>query len=164
MTPELHRPVAVERIGPAGLDVRVEATAAECIVLAQRMNLPAVESLRCEFHLAWDPSGTLQARGHLLAEVVQTCVLSLDDFTATVREDFVIRCVRSGEETEDVDPESLDEVGYEDGVLDLGEMAAEQLALALDPYPHAPGASLPEFDVEPGAQPFAALEALKRRH
>ena len=42
MSPELHRPIAIDRIGAAGLDVLVEATAAECAALAQRMKLPAV--------------------------------------------------------------------------------------------------------------------------
>ncbi len=41
MTPELHRPVAVERVGPNGLDVTVEAGAEECARLARRLNLPA---------------------------------------------------------------------------------------------------------------------------
>ncbi len=52
--------------------------------------------------------------------------------------------------------------------IDLGEAVAQQLAIALDPYPRAPEAALPE---EPragagGARaaegPFAALESLKR--
>ena len=38
----------------------------------------------------------------------------------------------------------------------------EQLALALDPYPRAPGAELPEIEAEPEAHQFAALGALKR--
>ncbi len=54
------------------------------------------------------------------------------------------------------------------GGIDLGEAVAQQLALALEPYPRAPGAALPE---EPCARtggaraaegPFAALESLKR--
>ena len=51
MTPELHRPIAIERVGSAGLDVMVEAGAAECAAVAQRMNLPAVLALTCRFHL-----------------------------------------------------------------------------------------------------------------
>lgn len=162
MTPELHRPVAVERIGPAGLDVRVEASATECAALARRMNLPAVRSLTCRFHLARDASGTLVAHGHLFAQVVQTCVISLEDFAATVEEPFTVRCVPEGQETEDPDPEALDETTYADGVLDLGEAAAEQLALALDPYPRAPGAELPEMKSVPDPHRIAAFGALKR--
>jgi hypothetical protein len=48
--------------------------------------------------------------------------------------------------------------------IDLGEAVAQQLALALDPYPRAPGAALPEdLRAETGAEsPFAVLERLKR--
>jgi hypothetical protein len=164
MRPELHRPLAVERIRPAGLDFVVEASDDECAALARRMSLPAVLSLTCRFHLQQDLAKTVMAHGHLVVRVMQTCVVSLDDFTTTVEERFTIRCVPAGEESDDPDPETLDEVQYVDGIVDLGEAAAEQLALALDPYPRAPGAALP--DVQPEAEPhqFAALAALKHRH
>jgi hypothetical protein len=51
--------------------------------------------------------------------------------------------------------------------LDLGEALAEQLALALDPYPRAPGASLAaaedEEDESPARGPFAGLAPLRKR-
>jgi hypothetical protein len=81
-----------------------------------------------------------------------------------VEERFSVRCVPAGEETDDTDPETLDEIGYQDGMLDLGEAAAEQLALALDPYPRAPDAVLPEIDDTGDARPFSALSDLKWRH
>ena len=151
MIPELHRPLAVDRVGPAGFDVIVEASAAECAALAQRMHLPAVLALTCAFHLERDMPAALIAYGHLVARVVQTCVVSLEDFTATIDERFVVRCVPEGEESDDPDPEAPDEITYADGMLDLGEAAAEQLALALDPYPRAPGAVLPDIPDEPEA-------------
>jgi hypothetical protein len=164
VTPELHRPVAPDRVGGAGLHCTVEATADECAALAQRMNLPAVLSLSCRFHLEREPGGTLMARGHLVARVVQTCVLSLDDFIATVEERFEVRCVAAGTESDDPDPEAQDEFIYAEGVIDLGEAATEQFALALDPYPRAPGAVLPDIEGEPEPYPLAGLEALRRRH
>jgi len=57
-----------------------------------------------------------------------------------------------------------------DGWIDLGELAAEQLGLALDPYPRKPDAEVPaEWKAEPAPEPvadqrpnpFAALEKLK---
>ena len=45
--------------------------------------------------------------------------------------------------------------------IDLGEAVAQQLAIALDPYPRAPGAALPEEPRAAGG-PFAALKSLKR--
>jgi uncharacterized metal-binding protein YceD (DUF177 family) len=164
MTPELRRPILVERIGRAGLDVSVEASTTECSALARRVNLPAVLSLTCRFRLEQETADTMIARGHLVAEVVQTCVVSLEDFPATVDERFTVRCVPEGKESEDVDPLALDEITYADGVLDLGEAAAEQLALALDPYPRAPDAVLPEIEAEADPHQFAALGALKRQN
>jgi uncharacterized metal-binding protein YceD (DUF177 family) len=164
MIPELHRPIAIERVGPSGLDVMVEASAAECAALARRMDVPAVLSLACRFHLQREIAGTLLARGHLVARLVRTCVVSLDDFATTVEERFAVRCVPEGEESDDVDPSAPDEIVYGDGTIDLGEATAEQLALALDPYPRAPDAVLPDVLDEPDVQPFAALEALRRRH
>jgi hypothetical protein len=162
MTGELHRPLAVERIGAAGLDFDVEANQAECGALAARMQLPEIHSLTCHFHLLHESGDSIIAHGHLVARVVQTCVVSLEDFAATVDERFVIRFVPDGQESDDPDPEALDELPYGDGLIDLGETAAEQLALAIDPYPRAPGAVLPAAEVEAEPHPFAALSALKR--
>lgn len=164
MIPELHRPMAIDRVGPAGLDVLVEANAAECSALAERMHLPAILSLRCDFHLEWDAAGALIASGHLKARVVQTCVVTLEDFPAAIDERFTVRCVPEGEESFDADPAALDEITYRDGTLDLGEAAAEQLALALDPYPRALGAVLPDIPEDAEENPFAALGRLRRQH
>jgi uncharacterized metal-binding protein YceD (DUF177 family) len=164
MIAELSRPLAVERVGRAGLDLLVEASRDECAALARRMNLPTVLSLSCRFHLEQDSAATLSARGHLVARVVQTCVVSLEDFTTIVEELFVLRLVSSGTESDNPDPEEPDEIPYDDGIVDLGEVAAEQLALALDPYPRAPGAVLPEIEIDAEAGQFASLSALKRRH
>jgi hypothetical protein len=164
MKPELHRPIAIDRIGPTGLDVTVEANTAECSALARRMNLPAVLALTCRFHIERDTAGTLMAYGDLAARVVQTCVVSLEEFVATTEECFTVRCVPDGEESVDPDPEAPDEITYADGTLDVGEAAAEQLALALDPYPHAPDAILPDIADDAEAHPFARLAAFRRRN
>jgi uncharacterized metal-binding protein YceD (DUF177 family) len=164
MIPELHRPLAIARVGPAGLDVTVEASAAECLALARRMGLPAVLALTCRFRLERDTAETLLAHGHLVARVAQTCVVSAEDFTSTIEERFTVRCVPAGHESDDADPMALDEIPYADGTLNLGEAAAEQLALALDPYPRAPDAVLPNLPEDSEKPPFATLRALRRPH
>jgi uncharacterized metal-binding protein YceD (DUF177 family) len=160
MTPEFHRPVSLDRIGTQGLDLTVEATATECAALAERMNLPAVLALVCAFHLIREGRDVVLARGALRARVSQTCVVSLDDFEAPVEEVFQVCFVPSGEETDDIDPESDDEIPFEGNSIDLGEAAAEQLGLALDPYPRMPGVELPEVADDPQPHPFAALRRL----
>jgi uncharacterized metal-binding protein YceD (DUF177 family) len=160
MTLEFHRPLSLERIGPQGLDLTVEATSAECAALAVRMNLPAVVAVSCAFHLIHDGRDVVLARGSLRAKVTQTCVVSLDDFDAPVEEVFQVCFVPAGHETDDMDPESDDEIPFEGNVIDLGEAAAEQLGLALDPYPRMPGVEMPAIDDESEQQPFAALRRL----
>lgn len=162
MTPELYRPVATETIGPEGLSVLVETNEAERAALAKRFGLPAIRALRCRFDLRGLSGGTFVAGGHLEASLVQVCVVSLEEFDATLAERFVVHFVPEGCLSDDPDPESADEIAYERGVIDLGEATAEQLALALDPYPRRHGAAVAGQEETGPANPFAALAALRR--
>jgi uncharacterized metal-binding protein YceD (DUF177 family) len=162
MTPEFSRPLPIERIGPAGLDISVEANAGELVVLAKRLRLPAVGALSCHFRLRPAPGGAIAAEGWLAATVTQTCVVSLEDFDAPVADHFTLRFVPEGTEAEEVDPDSEDEIPFADRVIDLGEAATEQLALDLDPWPRKPGAVLPAGEEDSSAPPFAALTRLRR--
>jgi uncharacterized metal-binding protein YceD (DUF177 family) len=159
---EFHRPVALDRITTHGLDLTLEANDAECAALAGRMKLPAVHALTCEFHLIHESRDVVLARGYLRARVTHTCVVSLEDFETDVEEGFQVRFVPSGEEADDIDPESDDEIPFEGNQIDLGEAAAEQLGLALDPYPRMPGAELPDAEVGVEPHPFARLAGLRR--
>jgi uncharacterized metal-binding protein YceD (DUF177 family) len=164
MKAELYRPLAVDKIGQAGLDVRVEASTAECSALASRMRLPAILCVACDFHLKRQAAGHVTARGRLSARLVQTCVISLEEFETIVREDFTIRFVENGRESQEIDLESDDEVPFQNGVLDLGEAAAQQLALSLDPYPRLPEAVVPEQDSELAESELTQFAAPRLRH
>jgi uncharacterized metal-binding protein YceD (DUF177 family) len=157
MTHEFSRRLAVERIGPAGHDITIEADAADLAGLAARLQLPAVNALTCRFRLRPAQNGTFVAEAWLDAVVMQTCVVSLDAFSAPVSDHFVIRFVSAGSESDDIDPDSDDEIPYSDGVIDLGEAAVEQLALALDPWPRKTDATLPTAAPDEPASPFSTL-------
>ena len=165
--PELHRPLALDRIAPHGLTMVVTATPEECAALAVRLRIQAVHALSCRFHLHKLPGGKVAAEGALRARITQTCVVSLDEFTADLTERFAVRFVPSGTETDDdlaaSDLEAEDEIPYDGVFIDPGEAAAEQLALALDPYPRKPDATLPETAADPDISPFAALAARRRK-
>jgi uncharacterized metal-binding protein YceD (DUF177 family) len=164
MTPEFSRPLPIESAS-LPRDVSVAASPAECAALAARFSLPDIQSLSCRFHLTDAPGELIAATGLLLAEITQVCVVTLEEFTATIHEQFAVNFVPSDQLTDDIDPEAIDEIPFENGVIDLGETAAEQLALSLDPYPHKPGAVLDEADDRTvGVEhPFAALSAWKRQ-
>ncbi len=156
MTPELHRPVAIDRIGAHGLDVEISANADELAALAARLRLPAIGELVCRFRLR-RIGGVIAAEGQLRARLTQVCVVTLDEFEQGVSEDFTVHFVPAGEEDEDPDPDAVDQIPYAGNAIDLGETAVEQLALALDPYPRKPGAELADPDEADAANPFAAL-------
>jgi len=165
ITSEFHHSVLLDRIGPAGLDVAIKASHAQCAALADRMQVPVVHALICRFHLVREDRDHVAARGHLLARITQTCVVSMEDFETDVEERFQVRFVPAGEETDLIDPEADDDLPYDGNTIDLGEAAAQQLGLAIDPYPRMPGAELPEEKEatnEPPPHPFAALGSLRK--
>jgi uncharacterized metal-binding protein YceD (DUF177 family) len=160
VTPELSRPFAVARVGE-GASFDVEAKAQELEPVARRMGLERLCSLRCHFELQRDGGGAVRARGTLRALVVHMCVVTLEPFEAEVAEDFALRFVPDGQESQEIDVEAEDEIPYSGGTIDLGEAACEQLALALDPFPRKPGATWGDMteQEEVASGPLAALRA-----
>ncbi len=162
MTPEFSRVANIARLPPEGREERLVATGAECAALARRFAIPAVNRLEAVLLIRHEPGGTAAVSGRLSAEVVQDCVVTLEPVTQMVEEAVALRIVPAGHEPSE-DPEAPDEIEADGDSVDLGEAVAEQLALALDPYPRAPGAALPGEGAADGpAGPFAALNALRR--
>ncbi len=159
---ELPRPLPLGLVGTAGRRETITATPAECAALAARFGIPAVAALRAVIDLSPDEDGSVLARGRLEARVTQACVVTLEPVEQAVAEDFTLRFLPGGREPDD-GPEEIDEIPTGPGdVADLGEALAEQLALALDPYPRAPGAEMPDEAREAASSPFAGLAALRR--
>ena len=128
--------------------------------MAARLSLAAVRQLCCTFDLHPAGAGAVLAIGKLRARVTQNCVVSLEPFETDIAENFQVRFVPAGTETDDFDLDADDEIPYQGAALDLGEAAVEQLALALEPFPRKPGAELPKAQEE-AAGPFAALARLR---
>ncbi|WP_298162427.1 YceD family protein [Acidocella sp.] len=138
-------------------------------ILAARFDLVSLSALKGVFTLAHERGGVIGGRLDMTARLIQRCVVTLEPFEAEIAETAELRFVpashhapRGDEDEEDLTPETLegpDEIPYENDLLDLGAALAEQLALALDPYPRAPGATLPSDAHDDSANPFAALKA-----
>jgi uncharacterized metal-binding protein YceD (DUF177 family) len=160
--PEFSRPLALGRVGPEGRREVLEADAAEREALARRFGIPSIERFRAELVLRPEPGGAVCAEGRLEAELVQSCVVTLEPVPQHVEEPVALRFLPGGQEPGE-GPEDIDEVETVNGTADLGEALAEQLALALDPYPRAPGATLPEEATDTSVNPLAALGRLRDR-
>lgn len=167
--PEFSRPVRINTLGSEPRGQRVEADEAEREALAKRFDLPGIARLAAEALLVRDGLDVV-AEGCIEAEVTQSCVAT--GVPVETRIDAPFRLVfrpppeqgRPDEEIE-LSGSELDTVFYEGDAIDLGEAAAETLALALDPYPRAPDAdeTLKAAGVksEGEAGPFGALAGLK---
>ena len=160
---ELHRPVALDRIGPHGTALDVDAQPAELPAIAARLRLVALARLHCAFKLRRIGETTIEAEGALRARVTETCVITLEAFEHDVEEAFTVHFVPAGSEDDDPDPEAIDQIPFTGGSVDIGEAAVAQLALALAPYPRRPGATLPPDLAAEADHPFAALLASRAR-
>jgi uncharacterized metal-binding protein YceD (DUF177 family) len=153
--PEFSRLV---RLSPEPREVALEASEAECRALAARFGILGIGTLAATLRLQPEPGGSIRARGRLSAEVEQACVVTLEPVRQAVAAPIDLRLLDEGETPSDDDPESPDEIESAGGLVDLGEAVAEQLALALDPYPRAEGATLPALDPPEAAEPAPATK------
>ncbi len=189
--PEFSFVVDIADLPPAGRSYTLKADADQRKRVADRLDLQNVKKLSAAFAVKFAGPGQVSVTGTVDAEVTQTCVVSLCPVPAEIHEAVTAtfmseeraardlakaqRAKRRGtkpDEDEVLDPAADDppEVAKDDRI-DLGEVAVVHLALALDPYPRAPGAAFDPkaWGVEeekagkfPASSPFAALEKLKK--
>ncbi|MCR0980436.1 YceD family protein [Roseomonas populi] len=162
MKREFSRTLRPAALAQGGRAEHLEATPEERAALAARMGLLSLASLSADLDLVPGPGSTARARGMLRAAVVQACVVTLEPVPQTIEEPLDWRILPPGEEPSDELDDGPDEIESEpDGTVDLGEALAQSLSLALDPYPRAPDAELPDGARDAAASPFAALRGLK---
>jgi hypothetical protein len=166
---EFSRPVDLTRLGDTEAVHEIEAAGPELSALADRLDLIALRALRATVRLRRIRGGAaLQLSGRLSADVTQACVVTLDPVDSHVEEEFAVIYA----DDPPFDESSLGADGdvewpepMPDGTLDVGEAVAQQLSLALDPYPRAPGAALESEWAGNGGRgenPFARLAQLRK--
>lgn len=166
---EFSRFVEADSVGTHRMERRISANAEERAALARRFEIEAVARLEAVFDLRRAGSGVVHVTGEIDADVVQSCVVTLAPVPAHVHETFAVDFAAMGSKGDGSKGEGREVKGREaeldldfeaaeppepirNGHIDLGELAAQQLSLALDPYPRAPGAAVPE-QYQPGAEP-----------
>lgn len=184
--PEFSRIVNADAVRRADVTETIEATETERRALAERLELEAIGSLTATVRLRAVRGGQMiRVSGTLEADVVQTCVVTLEPVPAHVSESFEAlfappSMVEDPGLEIDFDPSLSDEdipEPMENNRIDIGELTAQHLSLGLDPYPHANGVEFEGYDegddgdpVEDEAaaeperpNPFAVLQQLKQR-
>ncbi len=181
---EFKRTVRLIDIPYGKIDQSIEASADECIAIAERLGLEAMSGFSASFELSRaENSPIIGVEGSLNADIRQLCVVTLEPFDGTVTEAFSASFTTEPPTPDDgsevvidaaLDDEPEPIVG---GRIDLGELAVQMLSLALDPYPRRPGVPPAELvfgappqpgddaDLTGGTsdKPFAVLERWKRR-
>ena len=168
----LSRPQQVDALPAKGIEVAIEATAEERAALAEVLDILGIDALTARFEVRpWRRDG-VKVTGVVEADVHQACVVTLEPVAQHVREEVDVAFHPDAQPIEpdaeiEIDPDAPDQPEpLEHGRIDLGAIAAEHMALGLDPYPRAPGAVFEDIieddglDDAPGS-PFAGLSRLK---
>lgn len=168
ISPEFSYVVDVRRIPVAGLTLELQADETQRGALAARFGVPSIKTLTVRAVLTNVNKDRVRVNGDFDAEVEQNCVVTLEPFVQRVADRF---CVVFSQEEDpslklneiDLDMNEDNDVEFlENGKIDVGELAAEYLSLALDPFPHAPDAVFQaESAPETRENAFGVLEKLK---
>ena len=182
-TPEFSRIVKTDELVKGKEKVTVEATENERAELAKRFELISIDSLRAELEVKTASNGEVTVRGPMAARIVQSCVATLEPVPEQIEDTIeVLFSPHVSEEDMPSNPDDLEDLSEAelmalleqpeplvDGKIDLGEVVAQFLAVAMDPYPRKDGAEMPDsVQSEEEAEadkpnPFAQLAGLKEQ-
>ena len=173
--PLLPRPVDVVSIGAAPQVRKVEATEKERREISAALDMVDLPALEAGLELRRDGRGRVHVEGRVVADIVQSCIVSLEPVAQHIDEPIAMVFVEAGEVDDEprpgaeirVDPANEDPPEVLPGsTLDLGPIVMEHFVLAIDPYPRAPGAELPasgEGTSDSPDSPFAVLAKLREK-
>jgi uncharacterized metal-binding protein YceD (DUF177 family) len=167
---ELSRPLRAEKVSANGVEEKIVATEKERAALTTRFDLLAINALEAKLHIVPKHAGTIfEVMGSFKADVTQRCVATLEPLTAHIEQPIEANFGSPFTEAGGAIERSTEEDDLEpmvNGIMDLGELVAQHLGLALDPYPRK--ADVPPVEAEFGVpiiktSPFAKLVTLKDR-
>lgn len=171
--PEFSHMVDLRQIAAAPLVLEPDDAARRR--LAGRFAITAIRTMQATVQLEREGE-RVTATGRLIADVIQPCRVSAEDFPVRIDEPLHLRFVPAQETAQaecvpgaeiELTADDCDEIAYQGTAFDLGEAVAQTLALAIDPFAEGPNADA--FRAEHGlggetvSGPFAALAALKSK-
>lgn len=169
--PPIARIYDLASLSNAGDELVIEASIEERKAIAHWADIAGLESFRARVTLTRRSQNRFMYEAVLDADVVQTCVVSLEPVPSHIarqvkRELHVVHGLRRDQVTAELSlaagdddvPEDIDSPRY-----DLAAPLLEEFSLSLDPYPRASGVTFdsPDGDDKPPS-PFAVLAKLKK--
>ena len=160
-------------IPAAGFELDIAPGADELRALAKWAGVDDISQLKAHVSVTARSKTRFLEEVQFDATVVQSCVVTLQPVRTEIARNFTRALLwlpgvhRFAEKGGTVVPAAVDEDAPDEidsPVYDLGTPLREELALAIDPYPRAPGVAFqPPPDEDHRESPFAALEKLKPR-
>jgi uncharacterized metal-binding protein YceD (DUF177 family) len=161
------------RLGNAGDEVHFAADAEQRAAIARWSDVVSVEKLETRVQIRKISSTRFGLTFHFLADVIQSCVVTLEPVAGHIERSFerelhfagtVRHKAPESEVVLDSDPEEGPEE-IQSLHYDLAVPVLEEYVLSLEPYPRRPGVEFaPKPDPEvPPESPFAVLKGLKSR-
>jgi uncharacterized metal-binding protein YceD (DUF177 family) len=155
-------PIRLHQV-PGGVKRTLEPDAAARARIVKALDLASLDAFTAEMDLAPSPAGW-RLSGRVCARLAQTCGITLEPLPLEIDASFALTLAEAVEEDSEeiiitLDDESPDLI--ENGQIDLGQYAVEQLALRLDPFPRKPGAEFVQPPEPAEISPFAVLKQLR---
>ncbi len=161
----------VHEIPRAGLSQERSANAELRADVARELDVAGCEKLEIAYRLKPSGRGAFDLTGTLRADLIRTCIVTLEPIAERIREPLDCRFVPPGDipapQAEEQEALAIEEIeAIENDILPIGRIAYEVLAASLDPYPRKEGEHLDAGDGEadanePKENPFAALARLR---
>ncbi|MAN80899.1 MAG: hypothetical protein CMM77_04545 [Rhodospirillaceae bacterium] len=169
----LHEPVPVSDLLRGDVvTIAIDADAEQRRELAEFLEIPDVKSLVARLKVRAEPGRRFVLEGTIAADLVQSCVVTLEPVEARVEGPIRRVYVDSPPREEDTDLDPFDDDApdlIDGGVIDAGAAICEYIALEMPPYPRAKDA--PEIENTarigggegdvPANNPFAVLAQLR---
>jgi uncharacterized metal-binding protein YceD (DUF177 family) len=171
-------PVKVGHISANPVRIALEADKDELKALAKSWNVLSVDALKAELQVSrWKKDG-IKMSGSVQATITQACIVTLEPITSRIDEQVeqifvpegskLARIITNDEGEMVLDPEGPDiPEQFTGDTVDAGEVVAEFVALAIDPYPRKEGVEFAglaqkETPEERKPSPFAVLKDWKK--
>lgn len=185
--PEWSFEIIADHVNEKGVTRQAAASELECKDIARRLDVEQINKLEASITLVREPASIIiHAHGTFKAEIVQKCVVSLEPVVTHIEESFEawfadteqvvslahVRQEKLGKVIDmemEIPDEKDDPEPVVDGRIELGEIIIQNLALSINPYPHAEGAVYKDICEHPDTagnkegryKPFANLKKWK---